>query len=310
VEYYHVDYVGLRKRFYSAEGEMMATPINYEGLPPVAPEFDAAALRANILDSQRHGQPYREFTRRGPCRTGHLITGRAAVPRSPLYFGGAAATALPMAAGASPTGVAPAISTRNGSPALGRLKKIEPVIYYSGGLLSDRTTLRTNNYDLSRRQSRQERENFGHQRQGFIKLGAGTKSNRAGNVRKSARAMPEADNFKALVVVIHPINDPVGTENNFAQFRSAKFRHDAPAFWKSFQRQRRIKQLVAHAFGGNEIVGRNLGDDALQIIQRVVGEEYFEIHCGMRWRASSKGMRSPRSSDASPSSTACRNSSS
>ena len=50
---------------------MMATSINYEGLPPVAPEFDAAALRANILDSQRHGQPYREFTRRGPRRTGH-----------------------------------------------------------------------------------------------------------------------------------------------------------------------------------------------------------------------------------------------
>jgi uncharacterized protein YbcV (DUF1398 family) len=64
VEYYHVDYVGLRKRFYSAAGEVVATAINYEGLPPVAPEFDAAALRANILDSQRHGQPYREFTRR------------------------------------------------------------------------------------------------------------------------------------------------------------------------------------------------------------------------------------------------------
>jgi len=71
VEYYHVDYVGRRKRFYSADGEMMATSINYEGLPPVAPEFDAAALRANILDSQRHGQKYREFTRRGLCRTGH-----------------------------------------------------------------------------------------------------------------------------------------------------------------------------------------------------------------------------------------------
>jgi hypothetical protein len=26
----------------------VATSINYEGLPPVAPEFDAAALRANI----------------------------------------------------------------------------------------------------------------------------------------------------------------------------------------------------------------------------------------------------------------------
>src|ERR1700690_3136983 len=62
VEYYHVDYVGLCKRFYSANGEMLATSINYEGLPPVASEFDAAALRANILDSQRNGQPYREFT--------------------------------------------------------------------------------------------------------------------------------------------------------------------------------------------------------------------------------------------------------
>ena len=64
MEYYHVDYVGLRKRFYSADGEMMAMSINYEGLPPVAPDFDAAALRANILDSQRNGQPYRDFTRR------------------------------------------------------------------------------------------------------------------------------------------------------------------------------------------------------------------------------------------------------
>ena len=64
VEYYHVDYVGLRKRFYSPEGEMLATSINYEGLPPVALEFDAAALHANILDSQCHGQPHREFTQR------------------------------------------------------------------------------------------------------------------------------------------------------------------------------------------------------------------------------------------------------
>jgi len=43
---------------------MVTTPINYEGLPPVAPEFDAAALRANILDSQQNGQKYRDFTHR------------------------------------------------------------------------------------------------------------------------------------------------------------------------------------------------------------------------------------------------------
>ena len=64
VEYYHVDYVGLRKTFYSAEGDIVVTPINYEGLPPVAADFDAAALRADILDSQRNGQQYRDFTRR------------------------------------------------------------------------------------------------------------------------------------------------------------------------------------------------------------------------------------------------------
>ncbi len=64
VEYYHVDYVGRRKTFYSADGDAVVTPINYEGLPSVAADFDAAALRVDILDSQRHNQPYRDFTRR------------------------------------------------------------------------------------------------------------------------------------------------------------------------------------------------------------------------------------------------------
>ena len=64
VEYYHVDYVGFRKTFYSVSGEAMVTTINYEGLPPVAENFDVAALRADILDSQRNSQKYRDFTRR------------------------------------------------------------------------------------------------------------------------------------------------------------------------------------------------------------------------------------------------------
>jgi uncharacterized protein YbcV (DUF1398 family) len=64
VEYYHVDYVGMKKTFYSADGDMAVTPINYEELPPVASEFDTAALRTNILDSQQNNQPYRAFTRR------------------------------------------------------------------------------------------------------------------------------------------------------------------------------------------------------------------------------------------------------
>ena len=64
VEYYQVDYAGRRKTFYSADGDAVVTPITYEGLPPVAADFDTAALRANILDSQRNGQKFRDFTRR------------------------------------------------------------------------------------------------------------------------------------------------------------------------------------------------------------------------------------------------------
>jgi len=64
VGYYHVDYVGLRQSYYGADGAVVVTPINYEGLPRVAPDFALDRLKANILDSQRHGQKFRDFTRR------------------------------------------------------------------------------------------------------------------------------------------------------------------------------------------------------------------------------------------------------
>ena len=64
VEFYHVDYLALRKTFYSGEGAVVSMPIPIEGLPPVAADFDAAALRANILDSQQNGQTWRDFTLR------------------------------------------------------------------------------------------------------------------------------------------------------------------------------------------------------------------------------------------------------
>lgn len=66
VEYYYVDYIGLRTMFYGtgAAAAAVMTPIMYEGLPPVAADFDAAALRAAILDSQEKGQNHRDFSRR------------------------------------------------------------------------------------------------------------------------------------------------------------------------------------------------------------------------------------------------------
>jgi uncharacterized protein YbcV (DUF1398 family) len=63
VEYYHVDYVGLKKTFYGADGDIVVTPIIYEGLPSIAIDFSVENVRANILDSQRNGQKYRDFTR-------------------------------------------------------------------------------------------------------------------------------------------------------------------------------------------------------------------------------------------------------
>lgn len=64
VEYYHVDYAGLTKTFYGVGGDRVVTPITYEDLPPVAAHFDAPALRADLLDSQRNGQQYRDFSKR------------------------------------------------------------------------------------------------------------------------------------------------------------------------------------------------------------------------------------------------------
>ncbi|MCC7375127.1 MAG: DUF1398 family protein [Verrucomicrobiales bacterium] len=64
VEYYHVDYIALQTRYYSGNGDMVTTASPFEGLPPVAAEFDVAGLRAAIVDSQRHGQHFRDFTRR------------------------------------------------------------------------------------------------------------------------------------------------------------------------------------------------------------------------------------------------------
>lgn len=65
VEYYHVDYVVRRKSFYAEDGTaVVTTPIDYPDLPVVAGDFDGEAVKAAILDSQRHGQKYHDFTRR------------------------------------------------------------------------------------------------------------------------------------------------------------------------------------------------------------------------------------------------------
>jgi uncharacterized protein YbcV (DUF1398 family) len=64
VEYYQVDYVGLQMHFCGAQGGVVLVPLSFEGLPAVASDFDAPALRAAILDSLQKGQTFGDFSRR------------------------------------------------------------------------------------------------------------------------------------------------------------------------------------------------------------------------------------------------------
>ena len=61
VESYHVDYATRSFTFYSASGAAVLAPIIFEGLPSIAEDFDVAALKAAILDSQQQGQKFWAF---------------------------------------------------------------------------------------------------------------------------------------------------------------------------------------------------------------------------------------------------------
>jgi uncharacterized protein YbcV (DUF1398 family) len=64
VEYYHVDYAARQFSFYSAAGSVVTAPLLFEDLPAIAADFDAAALKAAIVDSQQNGQKFRQFSQR------------------------------------------------------------------------------------------------------------------------------------------------------------------------------------------------------------------------------------------------------
>lgn len=50
--------------FYSSEGAVVLIPLILETLPPISADFDTPALRAAILDSQKNGQKFKEFSQR------------------------------------------------------------------------------------------------------------------------------------------------------------------------------------------------------------------------------------------------------
>ena len=64
VEYYFVDYASKSFTFYNAEGATVHAPLSFEGLPAIAEDFDKGSLQAAIVDSQQHGQKFRDFSKR------------------------------------------------------------------------------------------------------------------------------------------------------------------------------------------------------------------------------------------------------
>ena len=64
VENYHVDYASRTFTFYGSTGGVVHAPLSFEDLPAIAEGFDRPALQAAILDSQQHGQTFRNFSKR------------------------------------------------------------------------------------------------------------------------------------------------------------------------------------------------------------------------------------------------------
>ena len=64
VEYYFVDYASKSFTFYSLEGAVAHAPLSFEDLPVISADFNKEALRAAIVDSQQHGQKFRDFCKR------------------------------------------------------------------------------------------------------------------------------------------------------------------------------------------------------------------------------------------------------
>jgi len=65
-----------------------------------------------------------------------------------------------------------------------------------------------------------------------VALGKRTRLQGRSDFGSPARAVPEAHHVHPAIGVIDPVDDAVGTDNNFANGRIAKLRHDPAQFRK------------------------------------------------------------------------------
>lgn len=86
IERYHIDLIGFQKTSYGAQSGFYQAPFALQNAPIVAKEFNAALVKASILDSQQGKIDYQTFLQRimqaGCSHYEVYLTGRKAV-----YFG-------------------------------------------------------------------------------------------------------------------------------------------------------------------------------------------------------------------------------
>src|SRR5262245_39427289 len=87
-------------------------------------------------------------------------------------------------------------------------------------------------------------------------------------------AVPEPGDFHNLRLVVDAINDAVRLEDDFANRRRIKLRHDPSHLWKLGEYLRLGDERQTKGLGGGGIVRRDVTHRLLEILDGARGEDY------------------------------------
>jgi len=122
----------------------------------------------------------------------------------------------------------------------------------------------------------------------------------AGNVWKSARPVPEADDLNPFLVAPQPVDDAIRPANYFTQIRLSELRHHATDFRVRRHALGTRDQFISQPRRRIGIVAGNVKDNVRQIGLRRWRDDYLPAHLAILALTSSIGTPSPRSSSSSP----------
>ncbi len=88
---------------------------------------------------------------------------------------------------------------------------------------------------------------------------------RAGDTRETTRRVPESDDVNALLLAPQPIDDAIGTADDFAQIGLLEFRHAAANFGEIRQIFSAGDQFITQPDSRIGIVLGNVADNISQI---------------------------------------------